>query len=194
VTHGDSSPPVPRAESVHDARRKERWRDGGIDQIPLPVPTGGLWLCGKHAIGHDPEAALARVGATTIVCLNEPHELLPRYRDYVTWLEQHRGDRAVWFPVPDLHAPTHAALIPFLSDLDERLARGEVLLMHCGAGIGRAGTMAAALLITFDLGIDEALATVAEHRPMAGPEAGIQRDLLDEVVRSRAGGSPAAGA
>ena len=50
--------------------------------------------------------------------------------------------------------------------------------MHCGAGIGRAGTMAAALLIR--MGCDEAAAraTVARARPMAGPEAGAQADLL----------------
>ena len=51
-----------------------------------------------------------------------------------------------------------------------------------GAGIGRAGTMAAAVLMTMDVPADDALAIVAEHRPMAGPEAGAQRDLIDALA------------
>ena len=41
----------------------ERWRDGGVYEIPLPVRNGRLWLCGKHFIGPDPEGAMASVGA-----------------------------------------------------------------------------------------------------------------------------------
>ena len=37
-----------------------RGRDGGIDTLTLPVPTGGISMCGKHAIGPDPAAAIAR--------------------------------------------------------------------------------------------------------------------------------------
>ena len=86
--------------------------DGGIDRIPLPDSPGELWLCGKHVTGPDAEAAMARVGATTIVCLNERHELEERYPDYVAWLVAHRGDRAVWFPIPDLHAPPVETVVP----------------------------------------------------------------------------------
>jgi protein-tyrosine phosphatase len=50
--------------------------------------------------------------------------------------------------------------------------------MHCGAGIGRAGTLAAGLLMTLGLGEQEALDVVAKHRPMGGPEAGAQREVL----------------
>jgi protein-tyrosine phosphatase len=159
--------------------------DGGIDRIPLPGTAGELWLCGKHVTGPDAEAAMARVGATTIVCLNERHELEDRYPDYVAWLIAHRGDRAVWFPIPDLHAPPVEEVVPFLRELQRRLDAGERVLMHCGAGIGRAGTMAACVLMTMDVEPDDALALVAEHRPMAGPEAGAQRELVDALAASR---------
>ena len=50
--------------------------DGGIHEIPLPSPAQGrLWLCGKHAIGPDPEGLMERVGADGVVCLNEEYEL-----------------------------------------------------------------------------------------------------------------------
>ena len=162
----------------------ERARNGGIDRVPLPhrEGRGELWLCGKHFVGPDPEEAMARVGATTIVCLNERHELEDRYPDYVTWLIAHGDDRAVWFPIPDLHAPPLERVVPFLDDLHRRLDTGERILMHCGAGIGRAGTMAAGVLMTMGVPADEALDIVGQHRPMAGPEAGTQRELIDALA------------
>jgi protein-tyrosine phosphatase len=160
----------------------ERGRDGGIDAVPLPATPGRLWLCGKHVTGPDPEAALARVGATTIVCLNERYELEDRYPAYVEWLQAHRGDDAVWFPIPDLHAPSVDQLLPLLEDLRTRIDQGEGILLHCGAGVGRAGTVAACLLMTLDVDRDEALHVVATHRPLAGPEAGAQRELIDALA------------
>ena len=52
------------------------------------------------------------------------------------------------------------------------MAAGDGLLVHCGAGIGRAGTVAVALLVDMGVPLEDALAHVAAHRPMAGPEAG----------------------
>jgi protein-tyrosine phosphatase len=153
--------------------------DGGVDEIPLPAGAGGrLWLSGKHFIGPDPEAALRRTGATAIVCLTEPAELIDRYPAYVGWLRANQPARALWWPIPDLHAPDLDDAIDLLRNLRSRLASGETLLVHCGAGIGRAGTVAAALLITFGFSHAAAEAHVAAHRPMAGPEAGAQTDLL----------------
>jgi protein-tyrosine phosphatase len=156
--------------------------DGGIDRIPLPHGTGVLSLCGKHVVGPDPEAALERAGATVIVCLNERDEFVERYPQYVDWLVRHQGDRALWHPIPDLHAPPLEEVEPFLADLVDRLEAGESLLMHCGAGMGRAGTIAACVLIVMGVEADEALRTVAAHRPLAGPEAGAQQQLVEELA------------
>jgi protein-tyrosine phosphatase len=159
-----------------------RGRDGGIDLVPLPTTTGGLALCGKHAIGPDHEAAMARVDATTVVCLVEANELADRYPDYLAWLEANRGGTAVWFPIHDLHAPTLDATLPLLTELLRRLDDGERLLMHCAAGIGRTGTLTVCLLMMMGLSPDDALAHVAAHRPMAGPEVGAQRDLVNALA------------
>jgi protein-tyrosine phosphatase len=163
---------------------------GGVDEIPLPSGPGGrLWLCGKHFIGPDPEAALLQVGATVAVCLNQAAELADRYPDYVTWLEANRPERVVWHPIPDLHAPGVPETLDLLADVRTRLESGQTLLMHCGAGIGRAGTMAAALLITMGLPLAEATALVAAHRPMAGPEAGVQLQLLHSLADALGSGT-----
>ncbi|MEY2571761.1 MAG: hypothetical protein QOE63_2111 [Acidimicrobiaceae bacterium] len=156
----------------------ERSRNGGVDEVPLPRGPGRLWLCGKHFIGPDVEAALAQAGATTVVCLNEPRELADRYPDYVSWLRDAVPTRAVWHPIPDLHVPSVDDAVLLVDELVARLDRGEVLLVHCAAGIGRSGTIAVALLLAMGADLDSALATVAASRPMAGPEAGVQAELL----------------
>ena len=159
----------------------ERSRNGGIDEIPLPVTAGRLFVCGKHFIGPDAEAAMARCGATVVVCLNERDELEDRYPDYVRWLAANADGRAIWHPIPDLHAPPIGDAIALIDQLGELLGGGESLLLHGGAGIGRAGTTAVCVLIKLGMRADDALATVGNHRPMAGPEAGVQRDLVEAI-------------
>jgi hypothetical protein len=158
--------------------RLHRSRHGGADEIPLPRTTGRLWLCGKHFVGPDPEAAIKQLGVSAIVCLNPRAELEHRYPDYVAWLTTQPASRVVWFPIADLGAPTLSLARPLLDQLGARLEGGQTLLLHCGAGIGRAGTIAAAVLMHLGADFDDALHVVASHRPMAGPEAGAQRDLL----------------
>jgi protein-tyrosine phosphatase len=153
--------------------------DGGIHEIPLPSPAQGrLWLCGKHAIGPDPEALLARVGADAVVCLTEESELADRYPAYVEWLRAQPQSRAVWCPIFDLHAPPLEQFAPVLADVVDRVVAGDGMVVHCGAGIGRAGTTAVAVLVSLAVPLDTALAHVRRHRPGAGPEVGPQLDLV----------------
>lgn len=156
-----------------------RARDGGVDEIPLEgrVP-GRLFLCGKHAVGPDPETLLERTGATTIVCLNESFELADRYPDFVSWLRANSPHRAVHHPIADLHAPSAEELASLTEGLYARLQAGESLIVNCGAGIGRAGTLATALLMRAGLARVDALDIVRAHRPMAGPESGPQSEVL----------------
>ena len=71
----------------------------------------------------------------------------------------------------------------FVADLTRRLDEDEVLLVHCGAGIGRAGTVAVCVLMALGVPAADAQATVAANRPMAGPEVGAQRELIAALER-----------
>ena len=154
--------------------------DGGLDRVPLdPGRPGALWLCGKLVVGPDPEAALIRAEeADAIVCLSQRHELDQRFPGYVEWLGHNAGDRALWWPVPDLHAPPVDDARRWVDQLIERLAANQGLIIHCGGGIGRAPTLAVCLLITLGSTAETAVAHVAAHRPMAGPESGAQAELV----------------
>ncbi len=160
-----------------------RSRDGGIDEIPLPgALSGRLFLCGKHAIGPDPLALMDRVGATTVVCLTETYELDDRYPAYTKWLRANLGTHAVHHPIPDMHAPGLDELRGLVDDICTRLAGGESIVVHCAGGIGRAGTIAVAVLVRAGIPLDDALTTVRANRPMAGPEVGAQQDVLREFA------------
>ena len=101
----------------------------------------------------------------------------------MAWLETNAPDRARWSPIADMHAPPVDEALLLLADIRRRLIRGDGLLLHCAAGIGRSGTMAAALLITMGMSPEAAMDHVAAHRPMAGPERGVQRELLDAIAQ-----------
>jgi len=172
-----AGPSWPEGRSLH----------GGADQIPLPLGPGQLWLCGKHFVGPDPRGAMASVGADRVVCLCQRHELVDRYPGYVEWLGSDAS--AIWTPVPDLHAPELSELVRLVETLGRLIREGSSVLLHCGAGIGRAGTVAAAVLMSMGASRAEALAVVAAHRPMAGPEAGAQAERLAELEKMDAPGA-----
>lgn len=158
----------------------ERQRDGGIDEIPLPDGvTGRMWLCGKRAIA-DGRFADDDAPWSTVVCLCQRHELADRYPEYVAWMGE-PGDHSIWWPIPDFGAATLTATVAFVDDLAARLRAGDRLLVHCAAGIGRAGTTAVCVLIRLGAAVDDALDTVAAARPGAGPEAGSQHALVRAV-------------
>jgi protein-tyrosine phosphatase len=117
-----------------------------------------------------------------IVCLNEIGELASRYPDYVDWLRANAGGRALWWPVHDMHAPAVDDLRELVGAIRTRLAAGDGVIVHCGAGIGRAGTVAAAVLVAGGAGVNEALTIVRTARPTAGPQTIEQERLLTEFA------------
>ena len=153
-----------------------------IDRIPLPNHEGSLWLCGLRDVSDDPASVLSYTGAATIVCLNELGELERRAPAYLDWLRANQPGRALWLPTRNFHAESADATLPLLEMVVDRLDTGVV--MHCAMGQGRAGTMAVCLLMMLGAPLDDALRTVAAHRPFAGPGEGSQWALVDDVART----------
>ena len=153
-----------------------------IDRIPLPSTQGALWLCGRNDVGPDPEAVLAWAEASTVVCLNHVDELAMRYPEYVEWLRNNMGGRAIWYPIQNFHAPSARSVMPVVRMITERLERGEGVLMHCAAGQGRAGTMATCVLMALGDSITDAVRTVASNRVFAGPGSATQWALVEGVA------------
>lgn len=157
--------------------------DGGIHEIPLPLVSGRLWLCGKHFIAPRAEETLRSLSADEVVCLVHEHELLGHYDDYVRWLAS--SGRARWFPIHDLSSPDFETVVDLYRSVTENLRSGRRIVAHCAAGRGRAGTLAVAVCQILGMPLEEALAHVRRHRPGAGPEAGPQLDVVRELERLR---------
>jgi len=79
--------------------------------------------------------------------------------------------RYLYLPTVDDTAPSLEDLQKGVAFIQEEAARGGAVYIHCGAGVGRAATMAAAYLVSTGLSPDEAWARIREVRPFVRPQA-----------------------
>ena len=75
----------------------------------------------------------------------------------------------LYLPTLDDHAPTMEDLEAGAAFIAERVKDGGAVYVHCGSGIGRAPTMAAAYLIRSGLTADQAWARIRASRPFVRP-------------------------
>lgn len=167
-----------------------------IDTLPLGNGHLGITLCpGKKGasvfgaawdrdIDSDMDAIKAW-GATAVLNLLEDREFKMLR---VTGLGEAVSARGIeWhqFPIKDLDVPTPEAMERW-RELSPRLHQiiegGGRVLVHCRGGLGRAGTIAAMLLIERGRSAPEAVAQVREARPGA-IETDEQRSWLGRYAR-----------
>ncbi len=146
-----------------------------ISWVPLPEGTTGrlgLSCCpGLGPIGLEDDCkSIAEQGVFRVVSLNEPES---RAQLGAERLSECLGEQEVlWqeFPITNYGVPDDQALKLLPGLLDElvfSLTTGKTVLLHCFAGLGRAGTIAALLLVELGLDGQEAIEHVRTHRPGA---------------------------
>lgn len=161
-------------------RRASRLR---IDSLPGPLGHGRIGMCAcpggrrAYAAGRDANAdldadlvVLVAWGATTLVSLMEEHEFHQLGVPRLPHRARNLGLRWRHLPIRDMCAPDEEFELVW-EDVGEELRRsirsGDRIVLHCWAGLGRTGTIAARLLV--ELGTDPARAIreVREARPGA---------------------------
>ena len=133
----------------------------------------GRVLAGEHPglLGAEAMAerlaALAEAGITHFVDLTSPHDPVPPYQPLPI---NHSGPEAatpppvqrLLHPITDFGVPTVAGMQAILNDVQNALNQGGKVYLHCRAGIGRTGTVAATWLVSQGLSPEQALELLAQ--------------------------------
>ncbi|MEW5787113.1 MAG: ADP-ribosylglycohydrolase family protein [Pseudomonadota bacterium] len=178
----------------------------------LPVPDGGgrigVTFCpGKCDLrAHDGPwtrdlpldlGVIRGWGANALVSLVEEHELDELHVPDLGDMAESAGLEWHHLPIPDMGVPgwhferqwTYAG-----TRLRRLLRRGGRVVVHCRAGLGRAGTIAARLLVELGMPVAEAVSQVRKARPGAIQTPDQERhvqvarrvsDHQDEIVSRR---------
>jgi len=130
-------------------------------------PRGFMWLKNgilagtpRPGIVTDLEydlAALKRVGVTVLVSLTTTAVDSDKLGEY--------GIKHVWLPVKDMGAPSSSDAMYLNKKIAEFMEQGEVIAVHCRAGLGRTGTILASQLIWEGIRALDALEAVRRIEP-----------------------------
>lgn len=152
-----------------------------IDAIDVPGHSGQLGLCacpgGRRtlAIDHDPAVDLVNdlervieFGASGVVSLVGESELISLG---VESLPVHLQRSGLWWrhlPITDMGIPNPQFEQQWEANsatIREALGRGENVVLHCWAGLGRTGTIAARILIECGMEPAAAILRLRDARP-----------------------------
>ena len=157
----------------------------------------GRVLAGEHPglLGAEAMAerlaALAEAGITHFVDLTSPHDPVPPYQPLP--LTHSSPDAAtappaqrLSHPITDFGVPTVVGMQAILNDVQNALDQGGKVYLHCRAGIGRTGTVAATWLVSQGLPPQQALDLLAQKWRVVdkhaqephSPETEAQREFV----------------
>lgn len=114
-------------------------------------------LIAMHRPSRHDLAALRMAGVDHVISLSE----LPLSPDALAEYDL----EAIHIPLPDMTAPGIEQIRRFVRRLDNLVKTGHKVAVHCGAGLGRTGTMLACYLVFTGLSAEDALKEIRLRRP-----------------------------
>jgi protein-tyrosine phosphatase len=148
----------------------------------MPRPRGGDWL-------EEEIRAWRQAGVDVVLSLLTPEEAGDLGLEEEGALCQANGIEFLSFPIPDRGIPPsrQPALLLLLRLHQEFLSAGKTVAIHCRQGIGRAGMMAAFVVVLDDLecrlNVGEAIMRVSAARGCPIPETPEQRQWVVDASK-----------
>ena len=147
-------------------------------------------MLGRYETFEEAEYEIVNRKIDEIICLATPEEIRLKSPQYANALKL---DKNIWrlrmFPIPNFGVPTdRQAFLQLARELARQLLSGNKLLIHCGGGIGRSGTLAIGLLIALGMGAEKAREAVTSAHSY--PETTVQDRLLDWMAHTLEQGNP----
>jgi protein-tyrosine phosphatase len=156
----------------------------GIAGRLLLSPCPGRWAASAasdreaSAAVIDDLAHIALLGADGVLSLVEAQELPGGPAHFAAAVDR-AGLRWAHLPIRDFGVPDDGFALSWQQlDLLARLRAGESWAIHCRAGLGRTGTIAAQLLVEAGQSPADAIATIRWQHAAAAVETAAQTDYL----------------
>lgn len=136
---------------------------------------------GRHEDFEKAKDDIKKYKISKVVCLTPLEEIRGKSPEYFKAIkEKDIMFDLLMFPISDYGIPDNPnRFLKLAKDIVSNLQAGENILIHCGAGIGRTGTLAVITLIAIGLTAEESQMRVA----IAGsfPETNIQKNFITWV-------------
>jgi len=148
--------------------------------LPPDIP-GKLFLFRMPGRGRDIDADFNDMQTSNIdriVCLAEKKEIQNKSPEYLKRLKNGLLPFSVkYFPIADYQTPDDkSGFVELIEYIASSLKKGERILIHCGAGVGRTGMVAICVLLRLGLNKDGAVRLV-DHAG-SGPENAGQKEFI----------------
>jgi protein-tyrosine phosphatase len=141
----------------------------------VPRPRGGDWL-------DDEMSALRQAGVDIIVSMLEEPEAMELGLEREGAAAEQAGLEFINHAIPDRSVPELDTFVEFLAALEENLANGRRIGVHCRGCIGRASVVTSSLLIRSGIPAEDAWNQIEAARGCTVPDtveqlAWVQRNI-----------------
>ena len=158
---------------IPDIYKVELIGSGSLSVMAKPV--SGEWI-------EDEFSNISMFGIDRIVSLLESHEVYDLGLEMEKALAEKNGMEFISYPIPDRGLPNSIDdFLRFTKRLYNEAAGGLNTVVHCRAGIGRTGMIAAGVLLHCGFDPIDAFDLISKKRGVAVPDT---QEQIDWVVKS----------